>query len=104
MGLNPTTFTFTGRLFETAAGDNGAWVFVALPARDSDEILEIAPARRGFGSVRVTAIIGSSEWNTSLFPSKELGTYILPVKRQIRLQQGVDTGDTVQVSLRLMNE
>lgn len=98
------TFAFTGTLFETAAGDNGAWVFIALPIQDSDEILEIVPTRRGFGSVRVTAIIGSSEWRTSIFPSKELGTFVLPVKRQIRRHQSVDSGDTVQVSLRIVDE
>ena len=98
------TFTFTGILFETATGDNGTWVFIALPTRDSDEILEIVPTRRGFGSVRVTARIGSSEWNTSIFPSKELGTFVLPVKRQIRSQERVHSGDSVQVSLCILDE
>jgi len=98
------TFTFAGTLFETAAGDNGAWVFIALPTRDSDEILEIVPTRRGFGSVRVTATIGSSAWNTSIFPSNELGTFVLPVKRQIRIEEGIDSGETVQISIRLMDE
>ena len=102
--MNAITFTFTGTLFDTAAGANGAWVFIALPTEDSDEILEIAPTPPGFGSVRVTAVIGSSEWNTSIFPSKELGTFVLPVKRQIRSQERVHLGDTVQVSLCIMNE
>ena len=102
--MKPIIFTFTGTLFETAAGDNGAWVFIAIPARDSDEILEIAPTRPGFGSVKVTAVIGSSEWNTSIFPSKKLGTFVLPVKRRIRSQERVHTGDSVQVSLCILDE
>lgn len=52
--MNPTTLTFTGSLFETAAGDNGSGVFVALPARDSDEILEMAPLY----SSRATQTVG----------------------------------------------
>ena len=102
--MNPIAFTFTGTLFETATGENGAWVFVALPTRDSDEILEIAPTGPGFGSVKVTACIGSSEWDTSIFPSKELGTFVLPVKRQIRSQERVHSGDRVQVSLWILDE
>ena len=41
------------------------------------------------------------EWGTSLFPSKELGVYVLPVKRAVRQQEGIDIGETVTVSLQL---
>lgn len=96
------TFTFRGELFETAAGDKGAWVFVALPAGESDDILEMVPAGPGFGSVRVSASIGASVWQTSIFPSKEFGTYLLPVKRSIRDREQISTGDTVEVTVRLV--
>lgn len=95
-------YRFKGDLFLAAA--EAAWVFVALPSRVSDEILDVVPRSAGFGSVRVAAGIGATEWNTSLFPSKEHGTYILPIKRAVRDQEEVDTGDTVEVTLRLVLE
>ena len=43
-------------------------------------------ARRGFGSVRVRATIGSSTWTTSIFPASQAG-YVLPVKRPVRVAE-----------------
>lgn len=97
-----STYKFSGELFLASA--EAAWVFVALPSSDSDEILDVVPLCAGFGSVRVAAKIGATEWMTSLFPSKELGTYVLPVKRPVRDQEKVDAGDTVEVELRLVLE
>ena len=59
----------------------GSWYFVSVPADISDDIADLtAGTRKGFGSVRVTATIGSTTWQTSVFPSKS-GTYLLPVKK-----------------------
>jgi hypothetical protein len=94
------TYEFSGELFQTEV--EAAWVFVCLPPAASDEIAETLPPRPGFGSVRVEARIGSTEWKTSLFPSKEFGTYLLPVKRSVRDREQVDTGDTVTVTVRII--
>jgi len=56
--------------------------------------------RRGFGSVKVTARLGASRWQTSLFPQKA-GGWFLPVKKSVRLAEGLDYGDTVDVELEL---
>jgi hypothetical protein len=77
-------FNFRGELFQTVETANGAWVFAALPTDRADEILELETRRSGFGSVRVAVHLGTSEWQTSIFPSKEHGTYLLPVKKSIR--------------------
>lgn len=92
-------YSFENELYEAAA--EAAWVFVTLPVEAADDISESVPRRRGFGSVRVTARIGSSEWNTSIFPSKADRSYVLPVKRAIRERERVEAGDTVQVTIRL---
>lgn len=94
------TFKFQGRLFLTKA--EAAWVFVAVPGDESDEISDRAPRGPGFGSVRVAASIGSSRWKTSLFPSKEHGAYVLPVKRSVREKEQVGAGDTVDVTIELL--
>lgn len=95
-------YTFSAPLWEY--GGEASWVFVTLPREESDEIADRVPWRPGFGSVRVAVQIGSTEWSTSLFPSKELSAYVLPVKRAVRQSEGVDIGETVTVSLRLAEQ
>jgi hypothetical protein len=82
MGLAGPAFSFEGELFEAAAAS--AWVFVAVPVSNAEEIRNLAPPRTGFGSVTVFARIGSTRWGTSIFPSKETQSYVLPVKKAVR--------------------
>ena len=57
--------------------------------------------RRGFGSVKVEAVIGASRWSTSVFPQKE-GGWFLPVKKAICRAEGLEAGDQVAVRLELL--
>ncbi|MBT8166705.1 MAG: DUF1905 domain-containing protein [Acidimicrobiia bacterium] len=95
-------YSFSGRLFQTET--EAAWVFVGLPAEAADEIAEATTPGRGFGSIRVTARIGSTEWQTSLFPSREFGTYLLPIKRAVRERERIDTGESADVWICLIEE
>lgn len=81
----------------------GAWHFVTLPPDCADEIRAIAERapRRGFGSVRVEVAIGASTWKTSIFPDKATGSYLLPVKKDVRAREGIEAGDVVQVAVAL---
>ncbi|MEI8238911.1 MAG: DUF1905 domain-containing protein [Actinomycetota bacterium] len=82
----------------------GPWHFVTLPFDMSDEIDERTTAvQHGFGSVKVEATIGSFVWSTSLFPSDSAKSYILPLKKAARIAEGFGGGDTVTVSLRLVD-
>jgi hypothetical protein len=93
------TYRFTAELWEYPA-EKASWFFVTLPTEVADEIEEAAStSRRGFGSVRVSVTIGSTCWATSLFPSKEAGSYLLPVKKAVRLAEGIDAGDPVEVEV-----
>ena len=56
--------------------------------------------RRGFGSVKVNAVIGDSRWSTSVFPPKE-GGWFLPVKKTICRAEGLSAGDALAVRLEL---
>jgi len=79
------------------------WIFVTLPATESEEIRDLAGGRlRGFGSVRVRATIGSSTWTTSIFPASQSG-YVLPVKRSVRAAEALDVGDTATVTVELID-
>ena len=57
--------------------------------------------RRGFGSVKVEVRLGSSTWKTSVFPMKE-GGWFLPLKKPVRLAEGLAEGDEVEVALTLI--
>jgi len=95
---------FEGELWLWAARqatEPGSWHFVSLPFALADEI-EASAVPRGFGSVRVEVTVGSSTWRTSVFPSAEEKTYVLPVKKAVRVAEGLDAGDTCRVSLRVV--
>jgi hypothetical protein len=79
-----------------------AWFFVTIPVDDAEDIREMVPERRGFGSVRVEVEIGSSRWTTSIFADSRSGSYLLPIKKAVRAGEGIDDGDTVDVTLRLL--
>jgi hypothetical protein len=79
-----------------------AWRFVTLPTEVADEIDDLtAGTRRGFGSVRVNATIGSTTWDTSIFPDSTSESFVLPVKKQVRTSEGLADGDTIDVTLHL---
>jgi Domain of unknown function (DUF1905) len=56
--------------------------------------------RRGWGSIKVTATIGTTSWQTSVFPAKELNGWLLPVKAGVRKAEGLVAGDAVDVVLK----
>ena len=93
---------FEGRLRLWDARRDEGWTFVDLPTEMADEILEVAEGvARGFGSVRVQVRIGGSTWRTSLFPGES--TYALPIKKAVRTAERCEAGDTVHVSLELLD-
>lgn len=90
--------TFTAPLWRWQ-GD-GAWHFVSLPEAVADELDDSPLPRRGFGSVRVRVTVGGTTWSTSVFPDTARGTFILPVKKQVRDREGLLEGDSVEVTLQ----
>lgn len=100
-----TTYEFAAPLWRWAAKDeatSGAWFFVSLPFDVSDEIEAVAGPGKGFGSVRVEVTVGGSTWRTSVFPSGERQTYVLPVKKAVRAAEGLAEGRPALVRLRLV--
>lgn len=75
-----------------------AWYFLTVDPELSDEIRE-RTVRAGFGSVRVRATIGATTWETSVFPDKASGCYVLPVKAAVRRAEAIDDGTTVTARL-----
>ena len=83
------------------AGDT-PWYFVTLPTEQADEIDELTfETKRGFGSVRVIVTIGETTWKTSLFPDSKRESYVLPIKKLVRVRESLTIGAPVDVSLEL---
>jgi hypothetical protein len=80
-----------------------AWHFVSLPEDLSDLVRDTwhRPGP-GFGSLRVEVVIGAQTWRTSIFPDSDRGTYVLPVKKEIRRRLGLAEGSAVTVGLTLL--
>lgn len=62
-------------------------------------VLELGK-KRAFGAVKVAVTVGASQWKTSLGALKG-GGYFLPIKKPVRVAEGIAEGDEVEVSLEL---
>jgi hypothetical protein len=69
---------------------SGGWHFVSVAGDPAAEIRFAAlGTASSFGSVRVTAVIEGTKWKTSLFPQKETGGFLLPVKAEVRRREAL---------------
>jgi hypothetical protein len=74
--------------------------FVTVPADASAELADQSAAvSYGWGMIPVTATLGTTTWTTSLFPKD--GGYIVPIKDAVRRAEGVEIGETVEITLAL---
>ena len=51
--------------------------------------------------MRVDVTIGATRWSTSLFPDGKRATYVLPVKKAVRVAEGLGDGSPVRVTVVL---
>jgi len=94
-------FTFESEVWLWQA-EKGAWHFVTLPHEMSEDIKVFTKhLARGFKSVKVQVTIGETSWSTSIFPSKQNGSYILPLKAAVRKAEDFGVGDRVKIDLRI---
>ena len=83
----------------------GSWHFVTVVGEAADAIRALGFERRalggarGFGSVRVRVSVEGVAFETSAFPQKESGGYVVPVKASVRKAAGVGEGDAVMVGV-----
>lgn len=93
------TFTLTEKVWLWSG--KASWHFVTIPADLSAHIKGFDdPRRKGFRHVPVIVTIGSTTWKTSIFPEKK-GTYLLPLKAEIRKKEVISEGDTIQITIVL---
>ena len=76
---------------------------MSLPSEYYDTLKEIsAGPKRGFGSLRVEATIGSTTWKTSIFPDSKSATFLLPIKKDVRTNEHIVIENSVEVRMRFI--
>ena len=89
-------------------GDRGTYHLVtftgaqaeALSAHAALHRLEFGRAR-GFGSIKLTARIGETEWRTSVFPQRKSTEWVLLVSKKVMRAEDISVGQTIDVRLAL---
>lgn len=86
------TLTIRGKLWKWEGPS--AWFFLPTTKEQGASLRAREKRRIGWGSVRVRVAIGTSTFETSLFPTKD-GPYLLPVKASVRKKEGLEDGSAV---------
>ena len=94
------TYKLTSKVFVYSGA--GGWRFIGLPLKEGREIKEkYGKLQRGWNSLPVTVTIGKTTWDTSIFADKKSGSYLLPLKAQVRKKEEIDDEDEVSFTLKL---
>jgi hypothetical protein len=104
-------FTFRANVW-LYPGTSAAWHFISLPKKEAEQVKKFQEGkeRRGWGAVGVRATIlrpgsgqvGKTTWETSMFPDKKSGTYILPLKASVRKKEGIVAKDIISIELTML--
>lgn len=78
------------------------WHFIGIPKKESAHITkDFSDQKKGWGSLPVTVTLGKTSWETSIFPDKKSGTYLLPLKAAVRNKEKVSAEDKVTFTIKL---
>lgn len=79
------------------------WHFVSVPKKQSVEIKKsFGMPKRGWGSIPVAVTIGKTTWKTSIFPDKQSGGYLLPLKAGVRKKEQIFSEDTISFTIQIL--
>jgi hypothetical protein len=103
------THTLTAPLWIWTTGKAPAsWHFLTLDGEVAEAIHALAlmhrlegGRKRGWGSIKVRATVGDTSWDTSIFPAKEIGGWLLPMKAPVRKAERLVAGDLVEVRVEV---
>ena len=93
------TYEFSAKTYQYSSSEEMCgWTFVSLPKELSKEIRDnFKSLEEGWGRMKVTAKLGSSEWKTSIWFDTKQEAYLLPLKAKIRKQENVVLGEEVKI-------
>ena len=80
----------------------GGWYFVSLPNELSQEIQGyFGWQEEGWGRLKAKVKIKETSWDTAIWYDTKLGTYILPLKVDIRKKEKIKIGDIFEIEIIL---
>jgi hypothetical protein len=89
-------YEFTSILWQQAS--TMGWHFVSLPEKTSTEIRVLLRSHEeGWGRLKATAKIGTTEWKTAIWFDTKRNTYLLPIKATIRNKEKLILDDEIAV-------
>ncbi len=90
-------------------GERGTYHLVTITGVTAEAIVAHAlmhrlefGTQRGFGSVKVMAEVGTSRWETSVFPQKGKSEWVLLVSKKVMRAEDLAEGDPVPLELELL--
>ena len=98
-----TTYSVTSKVV-LCLGVAG-WHSASVDKKSSEKIKasQVGKKKIGWGSIPVTVTLGKTKWNSSIFPDKKSGTYLLPLRAEIRKKEGINSEDTIRFICELRN-
>ncbi|HYF13371.1 MAG TPA: DUF1905 domain-containing protein [Candidatus Paceibacterota bacterium] len=94
------TFTIEGEVVRYPGP--GGWYFVQADKEISDELRRSAHTKKvGWGYIKVKAKVGETSWETTLFPTKNNGPYLIAIKTDVRKVEHISEKDTVRINVAL---
>lgn len=77
-----------------------AWYFVTLPRRLSLQLrLMMFSEEEGWGRLGVRAEVGGSKWKTAIWYDTKARAYLLPIKKSVRVREGIEAGSRCLITL-----
>ena len=99
--MDKVKFEFSAKAYQySSSTEVCGWTFVSLPKKLSAEIrTNFKHLEEGWGRMKVTAKLGRSEWQTSIWFDTKQDAYLLPLKAKIRKQEHVVLGEDVKIDV-----
>ncbi len=101
------TFTQRAKLWRWVSASGANLYFLRFTGEAAEGISALAlmrrlehGRRRGWGALRAQARVGETRWTTSIFPGND-ASWLLPVKREVRVAEGIVEGDEVAFEVAL---
>jgi len=90
-------YQFTTTIWQYST-PKGGWYFVSLPIEISKEIREnLKWQEEGWGRLKAIAKINNREWETAIWFDTKMGTYLLPLKAEIRRKEKLAIDQSIKV-------
>jgi hypothetical protein len=75
-------------------------LFIAMPVEMAREIRDnLRFQEEGWGRMKATAKIGDTEWRTAIWFDTKAGTYLMPIKAEIRKKEHVEPGKEIAITI-----